>query len=855
MRVRVGEITSFFVQPDRNALGNAAGVVLLALFSLLLVGCGLTINSPGNQSTGTSSGGSGSSGGNGGQTIPIPATIQPFTGCENPNTGVSNGDWGVGSNPVFVNPWSVQVGQPVYTSNTIFWTSRETKPGQSILLTGAFTDATKTARIAFIPPGTTDWETLVKNSATVVSTIEQSSTGLSFIVPSEFPVGVYGFQIEEPTLGPNGEKLKAAPSILGLANQPALNWAVGVPPQTALNAPLTHQVYDCGVEPGGILRIFGKNFLASNQVILQTSDGTAYTLPPSTLDSNSIAVPIPSGFAPGTYNVWVGTSPWSATSSPAAQITIYSPPSFKVLDVSCSTLIGDGVTDNTKRVQLCLDWYAPPPGIHELAYISLPPGGPFVLTGGVTGSPFEVLVGPASGTSFVGRPSGAPPAAWFSIPQYFGMVNISLKAPANPSLLTNSGTSFSNPLTSGHMFFNNVNFASTDDAFNPSEFMFAVAGPDIQVYNSTFVAYANQDFDISYGDGAVLSGNHFVLNNWTGLGIFDSQNVIFEKNLTDSAQPLGPGNYGTSGGSGLSIGRANNVWGPSALSRDIYVGYNGFQNMGSNTQQVVLNDGDGGAYYGPIASSTADTVTLAADPWWAWMGTTNPEAASMAIVSGTGVGQYSFLESYRGRTITLAQPWKVLPDATSVVVISQYELYMTWAHNTITNTDGATFVLADALESVIEDNPLTNSGMGILISAFGPYGGPASYGPVMNTDVLRNTLSVGEGTDIWLDTNNSGIGIQDMPGCLVSGLMIRDNVVPVIQTIYDTDGVAGMSAVLVEQNQAYWSPTSFPSPGLLIQDNSPAPPNDSTPGVRRLPGNSALFFAARSSRLYQMAGP
>jgi hypothetical protein len=405
------------------------------------------------------------------------------------------------------------------------------------------------------------------------------------------------------------------------------------------------------------------------------------------------------------------------------------------------------------------------------------------------------------------------------------MVNISLKAPANPTLLTSSGTLLGNPLTSGHLFFNNVNFSSTDGAFNPSELMFVVAGPDIQVYNSTFVAYANQDFDINFGDGAILSGNNFVLNNWTGLAISDSQNVIFEKNLTDSAQPLGPGNTGTSGGSGLSIGRGNSIWGPSALSRDIYVGYNNFENMGSNTQQVVLNDGDGGAYFGAISSSTADTVTLAADPWWAWMGTTNPEAASMAIVSGTGVGQYSFLKSHSGRTITLAQPWKVLPDATSVVVISQYELHMTWAHNTITNTDGATFVLADALESVIEDNPITNSGMGILISAFGPYGGPASYGPVMNTDVLRNTLSVGEGTDIWnsQNWNSAGIGIQDMPGCLVSGLMIRDNVVPEIQTIYDTDGVAGISAVVIEQNQAIWFP-AWPTPGFLVQDNSPPPP-------------------------------
>jgi hypothetical protein len=187
--------------------------------------------------------------------------------------------------------------------------------------------------------------------------------------------------------------------------------------------------------------------------------------------------------------------------------------------------------------------------------------------------------------------------------------------------------------------------------------------------------------------------------------------------------------------------------------------------MGSVEQQVITNDGDGGSYFGPVASSTATTVTLADDPNWNWMGTTNPQAAVMAIVFGTGTGQYSFLQSYSGRTINLSSSLQVLPDATSVIVISQYEQNMTIAHNTITNTLGASIVLGDALEGVVEDNTMTNSGFGILISALGPYGGPAGLGPVMNTDVLRNTIAVGDDTDIFHDYGDYvvGIGIQDFP--------------------------------------------------------------------------------------------
>ena len=149
---------------------------------------------------------------------------------------------------------------------------------------------------------------------------------------------------------------------------------------------------------------------------------------------------------------------------------------------------------------------------------------------------------------------------------------------------------------------------------------------------------------------------------------------------------------------------------------------------------------------------------------------------------------------------------------------------MTIAHNTITNTLGASIVLGDALEGVIEDNELTNSGQGILVSAFGPYGGPAAFGPVINTDVLRNTLAVGDRQFHFSRAGHYifGIGIQDFPGCLVSGLMIRDNTVPSINAIYNTDGVNGISANVIEQNQAYWQPT-FPTPGFLVQDNSPPP--------------------------------
>jgi hypothetical protein len=677
-----------------------------------------------------------------------------------------------------------------------------------VLLTGAFTQAVKRVKVAVIPSGARDWQSIVRNSSFIVSATQQSTTGLSFLIPLSFPDGVYGFEIEDPS----------SPPTLGLANVPSIDWVIGVPPLTTPEKALEHEVHDCGVEPGATLRIFGKNFTPSMQVILQSATGKVHRLRPSALDANSIAVPVSNRLTPGAYTLWVGTFPWSVTSTPAGRITVYPPSSFIVKHATCSGLVGDGATDNTPLLQSCLDQNAPAAGAKQVVLITIP-GGDFMLASGLTGHSYEFLSGVSAGsTRFLGKPKSSPPKVWFAVPQHFGLANLSLEAPANPSLLASTDSTTGNPATSGHLFFSNLNFKSNLDA--PGQQMFLVAGPDIQIYDSTFLSGSNQILDVIFGDGGVVSGNHIIVNNWTGLGISNSQNIIFEKNLVYSQNVPGQGPGGRSAGSGLSISRANNRFGPSALSQNVYVGYNTFRNMGSNGQQVITNDGDGGSYFGPIASSTADTVTLAHDPAWDWMGTTNPQASSLAIISGRGVGQYSFIQSYSGRTIHLAKALQVIPDATSIIVISQYELHMTTAHNQITDTLGASIVLGDSLESVIEDNVLTNSGNGIMISAFGPYGGPASYGPVINTDVLRNSISEGAGNFMTpsVNTNVAGIVIQDMPGCLVSGLLIRDNTVPGKETISSVNGLNGISAALIEYNRGNWLPT-FPIPGFLVQRN------------------------------------
>ena len=422
---------------------------------------------------------------------------------------------------------------------------------------------------------------------------------------------VYGFEIDDPS----------AAAITGLANQPLVNWVIGVPSSRDPSTALQHGVHDCSAEPGETLRIFGKNFNQSSQVVLQSSTGAIYLLTPSKADTNSIAAQVPSAMLPGAYYLWVGSSPWSPTSSPATPIAIISAPSFDVRSATCSALVGDGATDNTTLLQSCLDKNAPNPSSNQLVYLTIP-SGTFVIKGEITLHPYEIIVGSSPTlTTILGLPKRSPPSAWFSVPQYVGLANLTFKAPANPSLLAATDPS-GNPTTSGHIFVDDVDFESTADLSQGAEHMFALSGPDIQVYNSIFSSDSFMNLSIEEGDGAILSGNQF--SNGSSTNIFnDSQNIIAEMNTMTSKNSPGTDKAGAA----FDISRSFSSFGPSHLSRNIYIGYNTLQNLGGPQQPVITTDGGGGAYYGDVASSTTDTVVLADQPSWQWVGTTNPEAA------------------------------------------------------------------------------------------------------------------------------------------------------------------------------------------------------------------------------------
>jgi len=304
---------------------------------------------------------------------------------------------------------------------------------------------------------------------------------------------------------------------------------------------------------------------------------------------------------------------------------------------------GNQIADNSAALQECLDNNAP--SSDHLIYVDIPAGA-FVFREPITLPSGEVLLGTSETSTRLLWQPGIPSATTFiTVGQFSGLASLEIEGPSTSALVSSSDIR-GNPRLSGHIFVKDVSFVSTGNAVGPVGLV-QVAGPDIQIYNSTFDSASCMNLAVFAGDGAILRGNTFIEDR-SFVGIEGSQNIIVENNSVFSRTGPNP-----NGSSFIQLSRPFGAWAPSMLLQDIYVGYNTIQNIGSATNQIILTDGGGGAYYGGIISSTAKTVTLANDPSWKWIGNSNPLSMTIAIISGTGVGQYSRLSGFNARTLDL----------------------------------------------------------------------------------------------------------------------------------------------------------------------------------------------------------
>jgi hypothetical protein len=698
---------------------------------------------------------------------------------------------------------------PDYASNTIFWQSRETHPGDSVLMSGAFTNAAKTVRLVAVPDGLKDRKTLLKlllaSSITVPAT-NMSSTRIAFKIPTSMSAGVYAYQIQDPT----------ANTLIGLVNQPEITWAQGVAPSTSVEDSLTYHVVPCGAEAGGVLRVFGKNFVPGLRSFLQDSRGLTSPVPVSQQDENSISLKIPAELPAGDYDVWLGTHADDVASSKHYKIKIHPWPWVLIQQQSCEGLVGDGKADNTAALQGCLDNSA---GIasdpKHIVALKIPAGN-FVITGGISLHPHEYLVGQGLTSTTITGVSTNPPNPWIAGTQYFGVANLTLTAPlaVNPNTgiftarIVSNMNSFNpaavsyDPATVGHVVVNNVFIAGGTDYSSNQQRMIGVVGPDIQILNSQLTPSAGgAAYLLVWTDGSWVSNNTINLEDDETYFTQSSQNQICEHNTISALTTANsPANIEYGG-----LGNSSAYDDPSEITRNIYYGYNSSSNMTHTNDQAITTDGGQVAYYGTTASSSGALVTLAYPPDWNRVGNSNFQTLILSVIAGTGLGQYRFLEAVDGETVQLQSPLAVAIDSTSVVAITQVNANFILAHNNF-NTLTAESILLYGLgrEFAIENNSLVNGGLGIGIAAYGPYFTPLNYQHTMNVEVLDNSITGTPGDPNFpaSGAQSTGIYIQAFQGSVISGLLIKGNTISSPQDISFTNGWNNDTSLLLEENEA-----------------------------------------------------
>ena len=188
-----------------------------------------------------------------------------------------------------------------------------------------------------------------------------------------------------------------------------------------------------------------------------------------------------------------------------------------------------------------------------------------------------------------------------------------------------------------------------------------------------------------------------------------------------------------------------------------------YQNVG----EQLLWEGQSPVGGGTFLAATANALTLKGLPSGVGMG------YYAIIVSGDGVGEDDPITSYNASTglITLAQPWTVTPDASSVIGIGEIFTNIVVYDNTLqgkgvtqTASTGVQF-WGGAINCIIDSNTISNVNGGITDSA---QPGSGYVIPIYFNLIENNTITnTQNGIAVWNNGTSGQIGAV--------GNIVRDN--------------------------------------------------------------------------------
>jgi hypothetical protein len=292
--------------------------------------------------------------------------------------------------------------------------------------------------------------------------------------------------------------------------------------------------------------------------------------------------------------------------------------------------------------------------------------------------------------------------------------------------------------------------------------LLSLGGPDVVIqdcdlYSSGMVFWLN---DLR---GALISGN--TLSNGRGwYCLSGNDGVILEDNRIV-------------GGDLMATGGGLNCLGERPYSQHVYYARNTLSNMFGWDREAMTSDAGRGLYYGKVASASGTTVTVAGD-------LANPDAwkgGGLYILDGRGSGQYRRIVSALGHDIVVDSPWRVPPDATSMISACAYQGQCLFVGNDFTDAGIALQFYGNAFEHICSGNRSTRTAgfhnFGMMYD-----GGiqPNWFIQWLDNDILEGNVYRGDHDNIRL-SGEAHIGVWAFPPSadwnvpLTLGTVVRRN--------------------------------------------------------------------------------
>jgi len=515
---------------------------------------------------------------------------------------------------------------------------------------------------------------------------------------------------------------------------------------------------------GQTISVYGQNltFSASNPTswvyITQAGSGTGQWASVVSANPYKVDFVVPENLANGTYQVWLhnghgGEYGWS---SPVT-LTVANPLVFNgpVLNVEDYGAIGDGVTDDTAAFQAAVN------AANKLTGATIyVPAGNYLVTQIHLGS--EQLLGDGQGTTTIlEKPSATPPETMLWLASDSEMKDLTLDS---------NNVALPDELIYGR-YLSDLHFV--DVTFNGH------LGGYFDIQGDQLVFFENCDM---IGAGAFLgTASQLFIDGCNFYGTNDANTLLYSWGGSDisvtncTAQDYD--NSDPNSGAGWAKGRffaGDAIWGTES---GIYIADNTTIDLGVRPTFSDTNAGEQILFEtqftslepnATFVSASADTLTMAN----LTSGFTGAGFEAV-VVAGDGVGEHVGITGYDPATgvMTLAGPWPVIPDATSVISLGMVFDGVVVYQNTlqgkgVTNTASAGFELwGGGLNVIVDSNTMVNLRYGIYDAALDSGGNvQESYFNLLQNNTITNV-------QIGMILENDGTSGQI--GML--GVIARDN--------------------------------------------------------------------------------